>query len=175
MTTRAWHDGGTTPDLSPADTADFVSVYRLHYPRVVGALELAGLAPAGAEDVGQEAFARAYRNWRRVRKGTNPPGYVYMTAFRLFRQGGGLPGTALDDHDSPAAGPEDWAVTGITVREAVARMPPRRRACAVLCLYLGLTADEAGDVLGIEASTVRVQLHRARTTLQGVLADAALG
>jgi DNA-directed RNA polymerase specialized sigma24 family protein len=41
-------------------------------------------------------------------------------------------------------------------------MPPRRRACAALCWYLGFTSDEAGAILGIDGATVRTQLERAR-------------
>jgi len=44
-------------------------------------------------------------------------------------------------------------------------MPARRRACALLVLAAGLTAEEAGDALGIAPSTVRVQIHRARAEL----------
>jgi DNA-directed RNA polymerase specialized sigma24 family protein len=64
---------------------DFVTVYESHYPRLVRALEIGGLDRASAEDVAQEAFARTLVHWRRVRLGTNPPGYVYRTAFRLSR------------------------------------------------------------------------------------------
>jgi DNA-directed RNA polymerase specialized sigma24 family protein len=41
-------------------------------------------------------------------------------------------------------------------------MPPRRRACATVCWYLGFTSEEAGDILGIDAATVRTHLERAR-------------
>ena len=64
---------------------DFVTVYEAHYPRLVRALEIGGLDRPAAEDVAQEAFARTLGHWRRVRLGTNPPGYVYRTAFRLSR------------------------------------------------------------------------------------------
>ena len=64
---------------------DFVTVYEAHYPRLVRALEIGGLDRPTAEDVAQEAFARTLGHWRRVRLGTNPPGYVYRTAFRLSR------------------------------------------------------------------------------------------
>ena len=52
-------------------------------------------------------------------------------------------------------------------------MPPRRRACALLVLAAGLTAEEAGPALGIAASTVRVQVHRARADLLALPALAA--
>jgi RNA polymerase sigma factor (sigma-70 family) len=66
---------------------DFVDCYQTHYRRLIRALELSGADHATAQDVAQEAFARAFARWRSVSKGTNPAGYVYTTAFRLFRRG----------------------------------------------------------------------------------------
>lgn len=153
----------------PGGAGDFVAVYRCHYPRLVAALGVAGADRPAAEDLAQEAFARAYRHWRRVSTGPNPAGYVYTVGFRLLRRKGGLPDLPLGEQDAPSEGSEDATLTGVSVAEAVAAMPPRQRACAALCLYLGLGADEAADVLGIEASTVRVQVHRARDRLRQAL------
>ena len=72
-------------DRTASIAEDFVTVYEAHYPRLVRALEIGGLDRPSAEDVAQEAFARTLGHWRRVRLGTNPPGYVYRTAFRLSR------------------------------------------------------------------------------------------
>ncbi|MCA1692656.1 MAG: hypothetical protein LC733_10840 [Actinobacteria bacterium] len=47
---------------------------------------LTGARRDDAEDVAQEAFARTLSRWRRVRTGSNPPGYVYRVAFRLLRR-----------------------------------------------------------------------------------------
>jgi len=44
-------------------------------------------------------------------------------------------------------------------------MPPLRRAYALLVLAAGLTAEGAGQALGIATSTVRVQVHRAPAEL----------
>jgi RNA polymerase sigma factor (sigma-70 family) len=66
---------------------DFVDCYQTHYRRLIRALQLSGADQATAQDVAQEAFAQAFARWRSVSKGTNPPGYVYTTAFRLLRRG----------------------------------------------------------------------------------------
>jgi RNA polymerase sigma factor (sigma-70 family) len=163
-----WHGERTTAD-GMASGDDFVDVYVAHDPRRVAALTLSGCDGSRAQDVAQEAFARAYPRWRRVRTGPNPVGYVYTTAFRLLRRRGGLPETSLDGHDPSTPGPEDQAVTQVGVAAALEAMPPRRRACAALCFYAGLTADEAAHALGIQPSTVRVQLHRARRALHAAL------
>jgi len=48
-------------------------------------------------------------------------------------------------------------------------MPPRRRACVVLCWLLAVPPVEAGETLGIAAGTVRKQLELARRQLTGQL------
>ncbi|MBV8980365.1 MAG: hypothetical protein JO086_05645, partial [Acidimicrobiia bacterium] len=77
---------------------------------------------------------------------------------------GGLPHSPLDDIDPPATDPatEDRAITNVTAAAALAAMPPRRRACAALCWHLGFTSEDAADILGIDAATVRTHLERAR-------------
>src|ERR1700722_16110940 len=67
-------------------TTDFVDCYQTHYRRLVRALRLSGADPSTAEDVAQEAFARAFVRWRWVRRGANPPGYVYTAGFRLLQR-----------------------------------------------------------------------------------------
>ncbi len=145
-------------------TADFVAMYEAHYPRLVRALELSGCDRHGAEDVAQEAFARTLGHWRRVRGGSNPPGYVYRTAFRLGRRR--LPESVLLDDEHPTPDVAGEAIANVSVAEALASMPPRRRTCAVMCFLGGLTPVEAGEALGIAAGTVRKQLELARAELQ---------
>lgn len=149
-------------DDDPAD--DFISVYTQHYPRLVRALELSGADRAWAEDVAQEAFARTLGHWRRVRLGSNPPGYVYRTAFRLARRR--RPEQALSDDEMSLPGVESEAISNVTVRAVLEAMPPRRKACAMLCFVAGLTPKEAAESLGIAAGTVRKQLELARAELE---------
>ena len=63
---------------------------------------------------------------------------------------------------SSAPSTEDSAVANVSAARALAAMPPRRRACAALCWYLGFTSGEAATILGIDAATVRTHLERAR-------------
>jgi RNA polymerase sigma-70 factor (ECF subfamily) len=165
VTVSIWEPEVTTDRLAEASSDDFVDLFTSQYPKLVGVLRVSGaIDTATAEDIAQEAFARTLGHWRRVRHGTNPAGYVYRTAFRLLRRKGGLPNTPLDDVDvaSTDPGPEQAAVANVTASNALAAMPPRRRACAALCWYLGFTSEEAADILGIDAATVRTHLERAR-------------
>lgn len=158
------------PAAPEAVATDFVECYLRHYGRLVRALRLAGADPAGAEDHAQEAFARALVRWDRISRGSNPPGYVYTAGFRLFRRHLAR-ASRWDLGDPPEASGPPVDRTGsdvtnrLTVEAALSRMPPRRRACAVMCLVVGLTTAEAAEALGIAPATVRKHLEQARSDL----------
>jgi RNA polymerase sigma factor (sigma-70 family) len=118
-------------------------------------------------------------HWARVRRGSSPAGYAYRSAFRLLhrsRRGRrALQESTADDRseaaaDSRAADPEAAATTRVAVAAALAGMPPRRRACAVLCLVVGLSTVDAASALGIAEGTVRKHLADARDDLRHALA-----
>ena len=151
-------------------TEDFADLFRYHYPRLVRALRLAGAGREEAEDVAQEAFARTLSHWPRVRTGSNPPGYVFRVAFRLLHRRGMLPGSPLDEAvPTPAGGPDEVASVGVDVERALGNMPPRRRACVILCWLLDLPTAEVSEALDIAPGTVRKQLELARPQLRGDL------
>ena len=152
-------------------SADFVACYLHHYGRLVKALRLAGADPGTAEETAQEAFALALVRWNRVVRGTNPAGYVYTTGFRLLRKHlartshwdvGEPPESARAYDDTTGA-----AVAGrLDIEAALASMPPRQRACAVMCLVLDVSTGDAAGALGIAAGTVRKHLDSARARLE---------
>jgi RNA polymerase sigma factor (sigma-70 family) len=166
------------------ESDDFVDCYRLHYPRLVRALELAGASHRVAEDVAQEAFARMLARWRRVRTGSSPAGYAYRTGFRLLQRridrcsdlDAGDSSSRLG-RDDGGESPERWhqpgaeglVTTRLTVVTALAAMPPRRRACAVLSLVVGLPAPEVAAAMGISEGTVRKHIEEARADLRHAL------
>jgi RNA polymerase sigma-70 factor (ECF subfamily) len=153
---------------SVLSTTDFVDCYRTHYRRLIRALQLSGASAATAEDIAQEAFARALVHWRRIRRGPNPPGYVYTTGFRLLQraQRRAAPSIALPTPPTVGATPgdstESTAITVLAVEGALATMPPRRRACAVMCLIVGVPVADTATALGIAPGTVRKHIEEAR-------------
>jgi len=163
-------------------TTDFVDCYQTHYGRLVRALCLSGADPAAAQDLAQEAFARAFARWRRVSKGSNPPGYVYTTGFRLWHRTQRRAVQAADDMAAHSTGPqatgrppaptESAALTKVAVEATLAGMPPRRRACAVMCLLVGLSVRETASTLKIADGTVRKHLEEARRDLRATCGPA---
>jgi RNA polymerase sigma-70 factor (ECF subfamily) len=148
-------------------TTDFVDCYRTHYRRLIRALQLSGATATTAEDIAQESFARALVHWRRIRRGPNPPGYVYTTGFRLLQraQRRAAP-AALPSPPATSVTPgdltESTAITVLAVEGALATMPPKRRACAVMCLIVGVPVADAASALGIAPGTVRKHIEEAR-------------
>lgn len=56
------------------------------------------------------------------------------------------------------------------------RLEPKHRAVLVVHHYMGLSDDEAGDVLGVPAGTIKSRLHRATAALRAELdADTRTG
>lgn len=77
----------------------------------------------------------------------------------------------------PRSEPEQAALDGVTrdaVYGALARVPERQRTAFVLRELGGLTYDEVGERLGMNANSVAQLLHRARRALQIAVPAAAL-
>lgn len=179
---QSGHEPDAAFSASPElPTTDFVVCYQLHYRRLVRALGLAGADPSTAEDVAQEAFARALAHWRRIRRGTNPPGYVYTTGFRLLARGRRRrerealwdePASSTASVTAVTDPTAAVATSSVAIGTMLAAMPRRRRACAVMCLVVGLPVREAGEALGIADGTVRKHLEEARKELAVLLGPA---
>jgi RNA polymerase sigma-70 factor, ECF subfamily len=150
--------------------ASFIDLYRAWYPKVVRALELSGSARPSAEDCAQEAFARTLVHWRRVRRGANPPGYVFTTAFRLARRRTSeIPSLDLDG--GVGVDLAEGATLRVSAAPVLAAMPSAVRRAAVLCLVVGLTPREAALALGSAPATIRKQLASARELLAAALGE----
>ena len=120
-----------------------------------------------AEEVTQEAFFRAYRDWETVGLMEHPGAWVRRVALnlaigrwrRVQAEARAVLRLAPSD-EAPAPDPETerfWDEV---------RSLPRRQAQVVALTYVDdLDADSNADLLGIAASTVRVHLARARSTL----------
>jgi RNA polymerase sigma-70 factor (ECF subfamily) len=98
----------------------------------------------------------------------DPSGYLYRTAMNAWRSRGRRTVLALRrvvhtvPHDDDMRAVEERDV----VVRALARLTPRQRAAIVLVDLLGLTSGAAGEALGVRASTIRVLVGRARTTVR---------
>lgn len=63
----------------------------------------------------------------------------------------------------------DRLVTGLALRQGLARLKPKERDVLILRDLLGLSYEEVGDTLKLSGGTVRSRLHKARKRLSTML------
>ncbi len=71
--------------------------------------------------------------------------------------------------DSMTQGHADAVVSQVTLQRALDRLPDALRAVLVLKELEGYSHAEIGEMLGIQASTSQVRLHRAHAKLRQIL------
>lgn len=152
--------------LRHRDERSFLTIFRAHTPALMMmALRLTRGSQADAEDAVQETWMRAMAAlprfaWRSSLR-TWLCGFVVNCCREISRKGpppAQVPRDARDD-------------IGIDLERAIAELPEGAREVFVLHEIHGLTHEEVGDVLGIEAGTSKSQLHHARHALRRFLGD----
>ena len=148
--------------------------------------------PGFAEDLVQETFLRAQRNWASFEGRAQPLTWLYTIASRacqrLQRRRAGQPCAVaslqalLDlesDHElnsgSRSESPLEAAVRSDEaerLHSSISALPASFRLPLVLKEIEGLTVAEVSEILGIGEATVKTRLHRARLTLRRDLASA---
>ncbi len=132
-----------------------------------------------AEDAVQETLAVAYQGLKRYRPGTSFRAYLASIAVKRahtllrseLRRGryesgadtpaGGLSADTLLEADETMA----------RIRDALADLPEKRRAAALLRLDAGLSYEEIARSLGISQGSARVHVHLAMKELRARLGD----
>jgi RNA polymerase sigma factor (sigma-70 family) len=150
---------------------DFQEFFEAEYRRLAKALFLVAGDPSEADELAQEALVRVFERWEQVRVMDSPAGYLYRTALNLNRSR--LRRLASRARHALSLPPEPDPLVGVEVRDEVRRhlatLPRGQREAVVLVEWLGMDAEHAGKTLGIDASTVRVQLSRARSALRATV------
>ena len=149
----------------------FGDLYRAEYARLVAELfAMTGSLPE-AEDVVQEAFAKALARWERVSTLDQPAAWIRRVAlndatsrWRIRRRHVG--GPVSDDLADPARPPEVLALT-----QALSRLPVLQRQAIVLHHLSGLSVEEIATTLRCPTSTVKARLQRGRVRLAALLAE----
>jgi RNA polymerase sigma factor (sigma-70 family) len=133
---------------------DFDTFFAIEYRRLFEVLYLLTRDRAEADDLAQEAVARAYERRSGIR---DPTRYVYRTAFNLHRTLRRRLAVAVRKRAEllAAADHPDAVERRMDALAALAALPATRRAAVVLVDWAGMTAEEAARVLGIQPVSVR--------------------
>ena len=121
----------------------------------------------------QDAFMKVYERWGRVAAMEAPQGYLYRVAMnevrsryrRTVRAARRL--VAMEEPDDAFAAIEDRDAVIRALRELI----PQQRAAIVLTALLGYSSEEAGQMLGMRASTVRALGTRARDAMRQTVGE----
>jgi RNA polymerase sigma-70 factor (ECF subfamily) len=158
--------GSPVPDAS----GSFEEFFAAHRSRLLSALVVMTANRAEAEEILQDAFLAVWERWGRVAGMDDPVGFLYRVAMNLFRKRLRRAGVAVRRaaHLLPARDELAGVETRDEAVRLLGRLTPRERAAIVVTAYLGYSSEEAGELLGIRATTIRVLTNRARASLRGV-------
>jgi RNA polymerase sigma-70 factor (ECF subfamily) len=152
-------------DLIAAGGLEFSDFYRRSRDSVARALAVTIGDVHLAAEAADEAMARAYQRWPKVRSFDNPAGWVYRVglnwATSVLRRHRNRP-EPWAERGAPDVGP----ITEPDVLAALSELDVRQRAVVVCRFYLGLSEAETAAALGTRPGTVKSRLHRALRHLQ---------
>ncbi len=147
--------------------SDFESFYSTEFEGVLAMLY--GLVRHRwlAEEIAQEAFIKAHRDWEILSRHPNPVGWVRRVAINLSRsrwRAASAEARALfrlaGQRSLPAV-----SIERLDVWDAIRSLPRRQQEAIVLYYFSDLSIGSIAEALEIAAGTVRATLHQARQRL----------
>ena len=136
------------------------------HPRLVGALSLYTNDREVAQEIAQDCLVRICRDWRKVRKMSNPEGWALRIAMNLanslYRRKAAERRARQKIQARPdltGIGQQDWA-DGLALRSALRALPPRQRAVLIMRFYADLTFIEIARAMEIPESTAKSLARR---------------
>jgi RNA polymerase sigma-70 factor (sigma-E family) len=159
-----------TQDRGRDKDADFSAYMSARQPALYRTAYLLAGDHAGAEDLLQNAFAKLYLSWDKVRDREALDGYVRRIMVNdnnsLWRRAWKRREHTTDT--MPEAGTHDAYDDGMggQLWSFVQTLPPKQRAVVVLRYYEQLSEAEIADLLGISPGTVKSQASRALAALR---------
>jgi RNA polymerase sigma-70 factor, ECF subfamily len=159
------------------DEAAFDGFYRTTAPRILLYMYAVCGDRTEAQDLTQEAYARAWQRWSRVGGYDDPEAWVRTVAWRLavnqFRSGRRRV-AALVRLGRPDPTPPPSADT-VAVLAALRRLSRDQRGAIVMHYLQHMSVAEIATAAGVPVGTVKARLSRARTALAPLLAEATEG
>jgi RNA polymerase sigma-70 factor (sigma-E family) len=156
---------------------EFAELFRASWARLYRlALAVSG-DRAAAEDDLQNAFAKVYAHWGKVRRAEHRDAYVRRMVLNEVlggRRHGFLKRErphATVEPPGVAASPEHAVVEHDAIWAAVRALPPRQRAVVVLRYYEDLSEAEIAEALGCSRGTVKSQASAALAALRRTAPD----
>ncbi|MFI8004230.1 SigE family RNA polymerase sigma factor [Streptomyces sp. NPDC086010] len=161
-----------------AASAAFHAFFEAHYAELARFAHLLTGEADAADDLAADALTALWQRWDRVADADHPVAYARGVVANLARSR--IRGAVRErrrialfwaprgaDGGHAADGPDVPAV--VDVREALRRLPFRKRACVVLRHAFDLSERDTSLVLGVSLGTVKSQTSRGAAELQRLL------
>lgn len=151
--------------------SDFAAYLAARWPALVRSLVLMGCGQQRAEEVVQQALARCYLAWGRVRESDDIDVQVYREVLDRLAHAAGpdaLDQTAEADDpagDDPGTVPTDAVLARRALEAALGRLDPEDRTVVVLHFVAGLSELQLSDLLDLPAHEVGDRLESATAGL----------
>jgi len=173
---------------APVDHGTFGRLVAEHQRRLFALVLMMVRDPAGAEDVAQEAFVRAYRHFGRY--DARLPFYPWLATIAVRLAQNWLvrrtrvrtrEGAGLDPDDQAVAGGADPLAELIAderdrrLWRSVAALPSGERTAVILYYRQDMNVREIACALGVTTGTIKTLLFRARQRLRRMLGDTTPG
>jgi RNA polymerase sigma-70 factor, ECF subfamily len=163
-----------SPPLSSAE-GGFSAFFEREYERLCKATLLLTGDWVEAEDMTQEAMARAYERWDQIAAGPSPTGYVYRTVMNLnrnrLRRLARFTSAILRAAAEPVHDEIEDRSRRMLILETLQKLTSRQREAIVLLDWAGLDTQEAAAITGTRPGALRVRLHRARKAMAQLLQE----
>ena len=151
----------------------FDEFYLREYPKVVGLLQGLLRSRMVAEELAQETFLVAYRDWARVGGLDNPgPGSARSPSTSGARSCGPTFASRRRERDSVVQYADDTiklADDHAEVWEAIRTLPPSQAQVIALHYYEDYSIAQIAAALGRAPGTIKAQLHQGRRKLARML------
>jgi RNA polymerase sigma factor (sigma-70 family) len=174
--------------LQQGDKRAFEVLVRRHKGLVRAQLRrLLGNDPATADDLAQETFTLAWLRLEQFRGDARFATWLYRIAYTCYlqflrSQARPLPheldgASVLTDANEVKAAPnaglefEPELGLGLDLAAALQRLPAQQRIALLYCVQLGLSHDEAAQVLNIPLGSIKTHVARGKAKLRELLHD----
>jgi RNA polymerase sigma-70 factor (sigma-E family) len=122
-----------------------------------------------AEELAQEAIARTFAAWPRVRGYDRPAAYARKVLVNRHRSL--LRRAVVEARHALTSRPQEWhepdfGGDDLVLWQALQRLPARQRTAIVLRYYLDLPEAEVARLLGVPVGTVKSLVHRGLARLR---------
>ena len=147
---------------------DFDEFYDASFRRVVAQVYAMVGSLTDAEDAVQEAYARAWQNWRKIRDYADPEAWVRSVAFRIAVSSWRKAVNRFSAHRRRAAGEEELpglSPDRLAVITALRQIPAVLRQVIVLHHLLDRSVEQISRETGVPSGTVKARLVRGRKEL----------